>query len=59
LTNFVVVGLLYSDGCAIAALIDILMDVLHGPHGGVNLDVNMSAILPGEVRVIRDDSAII
>ena len=59
MANFVVVGLIYSESCAIAALIDILMDVLDSLHGCAYLDVNMSAVLTGEVRVIGNNPAVI
>ena len=59
LADFVVVGLVHSESCTIAALIDILMDILYGLHGCAHLDVNMGTILAGQVRVVGHDLAVI
>src|SRR5438045_5099927 len=49
----------YSGSSTVVALIDIFVDILHGLHGPADLDVNMGAVLAGQVRIIRDDPAIV
>jgi hypothetical protein len=41
------------------ALVDILVDVLHGLDGGDDLDVDVAVVLPYEIGTVSDNPAIV
>ena len=43
----------------IAALVDILVDILYGLHRGADLNIDMGVVFAGQVWVIRHNPAVV